>query len=194
MSFLLKKLLYLLPVLLAVSLLTYFLSALLPGDVVAAMLGDQATPDAVAELRHKLGLDAPLWRQYVDWLARILTGDFGVSRVSGEKVLGAILERLPVSLELMGLAELGAILIAVPIGIWAALRAGSAIDRWLSGSAFFLLPMPSFLLAILLIFVMAVRFHLLPSTGFQSLHEGVIGNLRSMALPAATLALLEWPA
>ena len=178
MSFLLKKLLYLLPVLLAVSLLTYFLSALLPGDVVAAMLGDQATPDAVAELRHKLGLDAPLWRQYVDWLARILTGDFGVSRVSGEKVLGAILERLPVSLELMGLAELGAILIAVPIGIWAALRAGSAIDRWLSGSAFFLLPMPSFLLAILLIFVMAVRFHLLPSTGFQSLHEGVIGNLR----------------
>src|SRR5215472_9460353 len=95
-----RKLVYLVPVVLAVTALTFILSALLPGDLAIAMLGDQATPDAVAALHQKLGLDLPLWQRYLYWLGAVLSGDFGFSFRTGETVLHAIAGRMPVSLEL----------------------------------------------------------------------------------------------
>lgn len=189
-----RKLLYLLPVLLAVTALTFLIAALLPGDLAIAMLGDQATPENVAALHQKLGLDLPLWRQYLHWLGGVLSGDLGTSYRTGETVAHAIAERLPVSLELLVIAQLGGVLIGVPLAMLCAMRPDSVIDRMVSGIAFGTLSVPPFLLGIVLIYVFALRLGVLPATAYVPLSGGLIGNLRGMALPGATLALLEWPA
>ena len=188
-----RQLVYLVPVVLAVTALTFLIAHLLPGDLAIAMLGDQATPENVAALHKELGLDLPLWQQYLHWLGGVLSGDFGTSHRTGETVLHAIAGRLPVSLELMIIAEMGGILIGVPLAILCAVRPGSAFDRACSGVAFGILSVPPFMLAILLIFIFALRLGVLPATGYVPFSQDAIGNLRAMALPGATLALLEWP-
>jgi peptide/nickel transport system permease protein len=188
-----RKLLYLVPVVLAVTALTFLIANLLPGDLAIAMLGDQATPENVAALHQKLGLDLPLWERYLHWLGGVVTGDFGTSHRTGETVLHAIAGRLPVSLELLVMAELGGIVIGVPLAILCAVRPGSALDRGISGIAFGSLSVPPFMLAILLIFVFALRLGVLPATAYVPFVDDPLGNLRAMALPGATLALLEWP-
>src|SRR6266851_2154093 len=152
-----RKLIYLLPVLLAVTALTFLIAALLPGDLALAMLGDQATPENVAALHQKLGLDLPLWQQYLHWLRHVLSGDLGTSHRTGETVVHAIAGRLPVSLELLVIAQLGGLLIGVPLAMLCAVRPDSAVDRVVSGVAFGMLSMPPFLLAIVLIFIFARR-------------------------------------
>ncbi len=189
-----RRLLYLLPVVFGVSLLTFMVAALLPGDLALAMLGDQATPENVSALRAKLGLDLPGWRRYVLWLANVASGNLGQSFRTGETVWHAIANRLPVSLELMLLAQLGALVIGVPLGILCAAKADSTLDRVLSGGAFALLSMPSFMLAILLIFAFSVSLGILPATGYTPFAQDPVANLVSMALPAGSLALIEWPA
>jgi peptide/nickel transport system permease protein len=193
LGFVARRLLYLLPVLLAVSLLTFLIASLLPGDLAYVILGDQATPDKVAALRHDMGLDQPIWWRYLGWLGHVLTGDFGRSFRTGQTVLQAVAERLPVSFELMLLAELGALLIGIPLAIACAVRAGSAFDRFVTGSAFGMLSVPAFLAAILLIYFFAVELHWLPATGYVPFSEDPLGNLRCFVLPAFTLALGEWP-
>ncbi|HZR88844.1 MAG TPA: ABC transporter permease [Bradyrhizobium sp.] len=192
-GFVARRLLYLLPVLLAVSLLTFLIASLLPGDLAYVILGDQATPDKVAALRHDMGLDQPIWWRYLGWLGHVLVGDFGRSFRTGQTVLQAVAERLPVSFELMLLAELGALLIGIPLAIACAVRAGSAFDRIVTGSAFSMLSVPAFLAAILLIYFFAVELHWLPATGYVPFSEDPLGNLRCFVLPALTLALGEWP-
>ena len=192
-GFVARRLSYLLPVLLAVSLLTFLIASLLPGDLAYVILGDQATPDKVAALRHDMGLDQPISWRYLGWLGHVLQGDFGRSFRTGQTVLQAVAERLPVSLELMLLAELGALVIGIPLGIACAVRAGSAFDRLVTGSAFGMLSVPAFLAAILLIYLFAVELHWLPATGYVPFSEDPLGNLRCFVLPAFTLALGEWP-
>jgi len=193
LAFVARKLLHLLPVLLAVSLLTFLIASLLPGDLAYVILGDQATPDKVAALRHDMGLDQPIWWRYLGWLVQVLQGDFGRSFRTGQTVLQAVAERLPVSFELMLLAELGALVIGIPLAIACAVRAGSPFDRLVTGSAFGMLSVPAFLSAILLIYFFAVELRWLPATGFVPFSEDPLGNLRCFVLPALTLALGEWP-
>ena len=187
------RLLYLVPVLIAVTLLTFLIAALLPGDLAVATLADEATPEKVAALRRELGLDQPLVLQYLHWLGNALAGDFGRSVRTGEKVLSAILQRLPVTLELMLFAQLIALAIGVPLGILCAVRNGGAFDRMISAIAFGKLSVPAFMLAIVLIYVFSVRLKLLPATGYVPLDEDIVGNLRSFVLPAVTLGFGEWP-
>ena len=189
-----RRVLYLVPVVLAVTLLTFMVAALLPGDLALAILGDQATPDNVAALRAKLGLDLPGWRRYFLWLGGVLSGDLGQSFRTGETVWQAIAGRLPVSVELMLLAQFGALAVGIPLGILCAAKANSPLDRALAGGAFGMLSMPPFMLAILLIFAFSVRLGILPATGYTPFAEDPVANLISMALPAGTLALVEWPA
>jgi peptide/nickel transport system permease protein len=193
LGFIAYRLGYLVPVLLAVTLLTFLIASLLPGDLAHAMLGDQATPEAVAALRHDMGLDRPMWWRYLNWLGGIVQGDFGRSFRTGEPVLSAILARLPVSSELMLLAEITALAISVPLAIQCAVKSGGTFDRVVSGIAFAKLSIPNFMAAILLIWVFAVELRLLPATGYLPFGEDALGNLRSMLLPALTLALAEWP-
>ncbi|KRQ05467.1 ABC transporter permease [Bradyrhizobium manausense] len=192
-GFVARRFLYIVPVLLAVSLLTFLIASLLPGDLAYVILGDQATPEKVAALRHDMGLDQPLWWRYLSWLGHLLQGDLGRSFRTGQTVLQAVSERIPVSLELMLMAEFIGLLIGVPVAIACAARAGGAFDRFMTGSAFAMLSMPSFLVAILLIYLFAVELHWLPATGYVPFTEDPLANLRFFVLPALTLALAEWP-
>src|SRR3954463_11881039 len=193
LGFVARRLLYLLPVLLAVTLLTFLIASLLPGDLAYVILGDQATPENVAALRHDMGLDQPIWWRYLGWLGHVLQGDFGRSFRTGQTVLQAVAERLPVSIELMLLAELTGLVIGVPLAIACAVKAGSAFDRFMTGTAFAMLSVPAFLSAILLIYLFAVELRWLPATGYVPFNEDPLGNLRCMVLPALTLAFAEWP-
>jgi len=193
LSFVVRRLLAILPVLLAVSLLTFLIASLLPGDLALVILGDQATPENVAALRRDMGLDQPLWWRYLSWLGHVLQGDLGRSFRTGQTVLQAVAERIPVSLELMLMAEFIGLLIGVPVAIACAARAGGAFDRFMTGSAFAMLSMPSFLTAILLIYLFAVELRWLPATGYVPFTEEPFSNLRFFVLPALTLALAEWP-
>ncbi|MCK1745435.1 ABC transporter permease [Bradyrhizobium sp. 139] len=193
LNFVVRRLLAILPVLLAVSLLTFLIASLLPGDLAYVILGDQATPENVAALRRDMGLDQPLWWRYLSWLGHVLQGDLGRSFRTGQTVLQAVAERIPVSLELMLMAEFIGLLIGVPLAIACAARAGGAFDRFMTGSAFAMLSMPSFLTAILLIYLFAVELHWLPATGYVPFTEAPLANLRFFVLPALTLALAEWP-
>jgi len=192
-GFVARRLLYLVPVLVAVSLLTFLIASLLPGDLAYVILGDQATPEKVAALRHDMGLDQPIWWRYVSWLGHVIEGDFGRSFRTGQTVLQAVAERLPVSFELMLLAEFGALVIGIPLAIACAVRSGSAFDRFMTGTAFGMLSVPAFLSAILLIYLFAVELRWLPATGYVPFAEDPVGNLRCFVLPALTLALGEWP-
>src|SRR3954462_4815604 len=188
-----QRLLHLVPVLLAVSLLTFLIASLLPGDLAYVVLGDQATPEKVEALRHDMGLDQPIWWRYVSWLGHVLQGDFGRSFRTGQTVLQAIADRLPVSLELMLLAEAIGLAIGVPLAIACAVKAGGAFDRFMTGTAFAMLSVPAFLSAILLIYLFAVELRWLPATGYIPFEEDPLGNLRCFVLPALTLAFAEWP-
>jgi peptide/nickel transport system permease protein len=123
----------------------------------------------------------------------VLQGDLGRSFRTGQTVLQAVAERIPVSLQLMLMAEFIGLLIGVPVAIACAARAGGAFDRFMTGSAFAMLSMPSFLMAILLIYLFAVELHWLPATGYVPFTEEPLANLRFFVLPALTLALAEWP-
>jgi len=193
LRFVARRMLYLMPVLLAVTLLTFLIASLLPGDLAYAMLGDQATPETIAALRRDMGLDQPIWWRYLRWLSGVLQGDFGRSFRTGETVLGAILDRLPVSVELMLLAATVGLAIGIPLAILCAVRSGSNFDRAVTSIAFAKLSIPSFMVAILLIYIFAVQLRLLPATGYVPFSEDRLGNLRSFVLPALTLALGEWP-
>src|SRR5258707_2251751 len=192
-AFIGQRLLYLVPVLLAVSLLTFLIASLLPGDLAYVVLGDQATPENVEALRRDMGLDQPIWWRYLSWLGHLLQGDFGRSFRHGQTGLQAVNERLPVSLELMLLAEISGLAVGVPLAIACAVRSGSAFDRFMTGSAFGMLSVPTFLSAILLIYLFAVELRWLPATGYVPFAEDPVANLRFFVLPALTLALAEWP-
>jgi peptide/nickel transport system permease protein len=191
--FVARRFLYVVPVLIAVSLLTFSIASLLPGDLAYVILGDQATPETVAALRHDMGLDQPVWWRFIGWLGNILQGDFGRSFRTGQTVLQAVSERLPVSLELMLLAQLAALTIGVPLAIACAVRSGGPFDRFMTGTAFAMLSVPTFLSAILLIYLFAVELRWLPATGYVPFAEDPAANLRFFVLPALTLALAEWP-
>src|SRR5216684_1166306 len=171
LGFVARRLLYLIPVLVAVSLLTFLIASLLPGDLAYVILGDQATPEKVAALRHDMGLDQPVWWRYISWLGQVLPG----------------------SIELMLLAEIIGLAIGVPLAIACAVRSGSVFDRFMTGTAFGMLSVPAFLSAILLIYLFAVELRWLPATGYVPFREDPTGNLRFLVLPALTLAVAEWP-
>ena len=192
MHWLARQLLRLVVVLFCVTLLTFLIVNILPGDVAIAILGGLATPQDLAGLRADLGLDRPLLVRYFDWLGSALSGDLGRSHRSGEPVAQAIIDRLPVSLQLMVMAQLIALGIALPAALFSVRRPGGLFDRLSTSTAFGFLAVPNFMLGIVLIYLFSVTFDLLPATGFTPLSEGLWGNLESMILPALTLGLIEW--
>lgn len=188
-----SRLLSLVLVVWGVTIATFVLANLLPGDPVLALLGEDATPESIAVWRAKLGLDQPLLVRYFDWLLNALQGDFGASYRTDEKVFDMILHRLPVTVEILVLTQIVALAIAVPCGIFSAWRSGSNFDRATMGTSLGLLSMPPFLIGILLIYLFSIQLGLLPATGYASLDEGVLENLQSLLLPVLALALAEIP-
>lgn len=189
-----RRLLRLLPVLFGVALLTFLIGALLPGDLATTLLGEDATPETLAALRRDLGLDRPIAIRFLDWLGQAVQGDLGSSLRTGQSVAATIAERLPVTVELVLLAQLVALALAIPIAIGCAVGAGGRFDRVCSGLAFASLSVPTVMSALLLIWLFAVRLEWLPATGYAPLDEGLAANLAGFAMPALTLGLAEWPA
>ena len=192
MHWLARQLLRLVAVLFCVTLVTFLIVNILPGDVTIVILGTLATPQDIAGLRADLGLDRPMLVRYFDWLGSALTGDLGRSYRNGEPVAQAIADRLPVSLELMVLAQIVALGIAIPVALLSVRKPGGLFDRISASAAFGFLAMPNFMLGIVLIYLFSVSFDLLPATGFSPLSDGLWDNLESMILPALTLGLVEW--
>jgi peptide/nickel transport system permease protein len=185
--YIIKRLIAMLPVLALVSLIVFTIIHLTPGDPALIMLGEEATPQALAALRHELGLDQPLPVQYLVWLSHVLRGDLGRSIRTNQPVIEAITQRLPVTLELTALAMIISIMAAIPAGIISATRRNSASDLISTTLALLGISMPSFFLAILLIFVFSLKVRWLPPMGYTPLQKGVWENLRGMVLPAITL-------
>ena len=192
MPWLARQLVRLVVVLFCVTLLTYMIVNILPGDVAIMILGNLATPQDIAGLRADLGLDRPMLVRYFDWLGSALSGDLGRSYRNGEPVVQAILDRLPVSLQLMVMAQVIALGIAIPVALLSVRRPGGLFDRISASAAFGFLAMPNFMLGIVLIYLFSVSFDLLPATGFTPISEGLWDNIESMILPSLTLGLIEW--
>jgi peptide/nickel transport system permease protein len=181
-------------ILFAVSLITFGLMQATPGDAAVAILGDAATPQALAALRTQLGLDLPLPQRYLHWLGDVLRGDLGMMFRSGEPVRDALLARLPVTLELVIGAQLVALLLAVPAAIYGAYRERGVFDRLAQTATIGFVSTPAFLIGLVLTYVFALKLGWLPATGYTPLTQSVSGNLRTMLLPALALGLAEFPA
>ena len=158
------------------------------GDPVVLMLGRDADPATVARLRQDLGFDRPAHVQYLDWLGRLLRGDWGRSFRTGRPVLESIIARLPVTLELTALSLGLAVGLAVVLGIVAAVRPRTSLDFGVSILTALGIAMPNFWIAILLILVFALQLHVLPSSGTVPLGEDPLAHLRTMVLPTVTLS------
>jgi peptide/nickel transport system permease protein len=179
MRYLLRRLLGLIPVALGVATITFALIHLVPGDPVVAMLGDMASPADVAGMRHELGLDLPLWRQYVSFVAGVAVGDLGESISTHQPVARLIRRRFPATLELAAAGLLVAIVIAFPLGIIAGADPGGPADLGAMGFAILGISVPHLYLGPLLMILFSLDLRWLPLTGR--------GGLAHLVLPAITL-------
>jgi ABC-type dipeptide/oligopeptide/nickel transport system permease component len=177
--FLLRRVLLTIPVLVGVATLVFSLIHLVPGDPVQAMLGESASPEDVAQLRGRLGLDRPLYVQYVSYMKGAVTGDLGTSLRTNQPVTSIIAERVPATFELALAAMLVAVLVAIPLGILAAVRVGTRVDHAATTLALIGISMPNFWLGPLLAIVFSVALGWLPVAGR--------GTPAHLVLPAITL-------
>jgi peptide/nickel transport system permease protein len=186
-SYLVKRLLSVLPTLLLVSMLIFGLQQLLPGDPAKILAGEEQDPNVVAYLTAKLHLDEPLPVRYGYWMAGVVQGDLGESVRTQLPVLSLILQKLPVTAELAFLAMCVAVLIGIPAGIASAVGRGTVWDYAANVFALWGLSTPNFWLGILMIMLFSVHLGWLPASGFVSPTEDLLGNLASMAMPAFVL-------
>lgn len=187
-----KRALHLFLVVFASSAVTFLMVDLLPGDAAYQIAGDTATLEDVQAIREELGLNGSLVLRYTNWLADVVRGDLGVSYLTGEPVREAILARLPVTIELMIAAQVIALVLSVPAGIYCGYRPRSGIDRLLGSASFAVMSVPVFVMALVLIYLFALKLGWLPATGYVPLSADPAANIRSMLLPALSIALVEW--
>ena len=189
LRFIAKRLLQTFPVLLVVSVTVFSLIHLIPGDPVQVMVGESQDPEVVAAIRHDLGLDRPLYIQYATWLGNALRGDFGMSIRTHQPVTEVVAERARPTLQLTALALLIALCVALPVGILAATRRNSGIDVGATTFALLGVSMPNFLIALLLIFVFAIKLQWLPTSGYVSVFQDPVRGLKLLVLPAVTIGM-----
>ena len=175
--------------------LVFLLLHLIPGDPAELLLSQgniAADPQAVAALREKMGLNAPLWQQYIDHLSGVAVGDFGVSFRDGAPVREQIGLRLPRTLEIIVAAALLASLVGVPLGTWAAMRAGGWIDGFVSMLSSIALSTPVFVVGSVVILIFAQKLQWLPAGGFVPFSEDPVQHLKLLVLPAGAVSLSLW--
>jgi peptide/nickel transport system permease protein len=178
-------------VLLLVSIIVFGLTRLLPGGPARAILGVHATPTNIAAFNRENGLDSPLPAQYWHWLSGVLTGNFGFSYVLNQPVSSLLAQRLPKTAFLAGVSVLLAVLIAVPLGLYQAVRRGRADDYAVTTVTFVLYSTPAFWVALLLIDVLAVRLHVFPAEAPQGSFSAIFSDPGALVLPVATITLVS---
>ena len=188
-SYLIRRLVLLLPTLLAATFLIFLFTRLIPGDPAAVLLGDAATPEQVEALRREMGLERPLLVQYALWLGRAAQGDLGESIFFQSPVTEALADGAETSILLALMTMLWIVAVGLPVGILAAAFHGRWPDQALSSAAMLAASVPTFWLGLYLILVFAGRLGWLPSTGYPSMFgEGGLANLRHLVLPSIALA------
>jgi peptide/nickel transport system permease protein/glutathione transport system permease protein len=187
--FFLRRLLAAIPTLLAVLTLVFVIVRIVPGDPALVILGDQATPEAAAALRTRLGLDRPLWEQYFTFISRALVGDFGNSMVTGRPIISEVAAVLPHTVDLTIASMIFGIVIGVPVGIWAALHRNRAIDVAARILSLIGLSFPVFVSGIFLLLLFALHWRVFPVIGSADLDDP-LDRIHKLILPAATLGLV----
>ncbi|MCP4583707.1 MAG: ABC transporter permease [candidate division Zixibacteria bacterium] len=185
----LRRLMHMIPVLFIVSIVVFLIIHLIPGDPAEIMAGTNATEEQVAALRHQYGLDRPLWIQYFIWLGNVFSGNLGHSIINGFPVNELLKQRIPATIELAIAAAIVGAVIALPLGIIAALRPGSVID--FSSTLFSALSfaVPGFWLAILFILLFSLHLKILPPSGRPEFSEQPLEHLKSLIMPALVLGI-----
>ena len=187
LSYIVRRIIATLPVMAIVALFVFGLLYIAPGDPAAVIAGDQASPADVERIRQSLGLDQPFLVQFGTWLWRILHGDLGTSIFTSLPVASLIAQRIEPTLSLMAITLILTLLIAVPLGVVAAWKAGSWIDRTIMAFAVFAFSLPVFVVGYVLAYVFALEFEWLPVQGYTPLAEGVWPWLKNLILPSVAL-------
>jgi len=187
LSYILRRILSTLPVMGIVALFVFSLLYIAPGDPAAVIAGDQASPADVERIRQGLGLDRPFLVQFGTWLWNILHGDLGTSIFTNMPVAAMIAQRVEPTFSLMAITLVLTILVAVPLGVMAAWRAGSWVDRTIMAFAVFAFSLPVFVVGYVLAYVFALQFEWLPVQGYTPLKAGLWPWLQNLILPALAL-------
>jgi peptide/nickel transport system permease protein len=190
-QYIVRRLVLLIPVLIGISLITFILIRLIPGDIVTQMMGVTAgnDPQIRARILHELGLDLSVPEQYLRWMGKVVTGDFGYSFIHGGPVLEEIGRRYPVTVELTALSMIIAVLMGVPLGILSATRRGAAVDYLGRILSLVGISAPNFFVGTLIVVLGAIYFPSVKTMGYVSLQEDPVQNISRMIWPALALGL-----
>ena len=186
-----KRALSAIPLLLFLSFFVYVLVDFMPGDAAAGLAGDNASQADIAAVRDQLGLDRPLLLRYIEWLGGILTGDFGTSLYSSQSVSQILADRIPITLSLTIVTMVIVILIGLPLGIVAAMRANSLLDRALTAISSIAMAVPPFIIGLVLVIALAISSPIFPATGYAPLSDGIMVWLQHLILPALAIAAIS---
>ncbi|HEU5368417.1 MAG TPA: ABC transporter permease [Ktedonobacterales bacterium] len=187
LRYIIQRVLFMIPVALLVSFMAFMVIHLIPGDPARVLLGEEATPQTVAALRQQLGLDKPLLLQFVLWLWQAVHGNLGQSIQLQQPVTQAIIQRLPVTIELGVASLLFSLLLATPLGVYSATHRNSGVEWLVNLSSLIGTAIPSFVLALVLIFLFAVVWRIFPPGGYTPLMDEPFDNLRDLILPMVAL-------
>lgn len=191
LSYVLKRILSLIPTLLVVSVVVFLVVYMIPGGPATAILGMEATPEALAQLNAELGFDRPFLVQYGDWFVNVLQGDWGQSYFLQMSVTDAIAEYFFPTLSLAIYAELISLILAIPMGIIAAYKRGTGIDVAAVSASLFGIAIPGFLLSMFLMLLFSVHLRWLPVAGYAELSKGFLQHIRYLTLPAMSLGMVQ---
>ncbi len=173
-----------------VSVIVFIMTSILPGDVAQIVLGQSATPETLAVLRRELGLDQPAYIRYFMWLGDMATGDLGTSKAGGAAIADLIGGRLVNTMVLAGLVALISIPISIFLGLWAAMHPGTWLDRTVTFGTLSTISVPEFFIATLMVLILAVNLHWLPSTAMLRDNMTFFEFMRGMAMPIITLVIV----
>ncbi|WP_341323018.1 ABC transporter permease [Solibacillus sp. FSL H8-0523] len=188
-SYIIRRLFMLVPVLFGVSIFIFLMMRVVPGDVAQTILGTDATPQALEVLRNQFGLNDSYFKQYVNWMGGVLTGDFGESMRNGREVLPEIINRFKITFELTIIAAIISWIISIPLGVLAAVKRNSATDITIRTISLFGVSIPNFAFATVLLLILALFFNYSPPIGYVSLLENPLKNLEIMFLPSLVLGM-----
>lgn len=189
-KYLIRRLFDLLPTLFVVAVITFIITRLIPGDPASVMLGPQASVEDIEALRNKLGLNDPLWSQFIQYIGNLLRGDLGVSLTYNEPIVQLIMGRFPNTLILAFTALVIAVLVGVPAGIIAAAKKNSLLDYGVMLVSLIGVSMPVFWLGVMLVLYFSVNLGWFPATGMGTWSEGFIPFMKHLILPSITLATI----